>query len=55
MAILGAAIGSWMLFDFVPNFQFTVGALMVMFKLFVERLSDTWASPPRNVHDQGVI
>lgn len=30
MAIVGAALGSWLLFDFVPNFLFLVGMVLVM-------------------------
>ncbi|CAJ0929724.1 unnamed protein product, partial [Mesorhabditis belari] len=38
MAIIGAALGSWMLFDFVPGFQFMFGAAMVMFSIVLYSL-----------------
>ncbi|KAI6240367.1 UDP-galactose translocator [Aphelenchoides fujianensis] len=30
VAIVGAALGSWLLFDFVPNFLFLVGMSLVI-------------------------
>ncbi|KAK6753539.1 hypothetical protein RB195_012872 [Necator americanus] len=30
IAIIGAAVGSWLLFDFVPGFLFTLGAVLVI-------------------------
>ncbi|CAJ0582846.1 unnamed protein product, partial [Mesorhabditis spiculigera] len=38
MAIIGAAVGSWLLFDFVPNIQFMFGASLVMSSIVVYSL-----------------
>ncbi|VDM40107.1 unnamed protein product [Toxocara canis] len=35
MAIVGAAIGSWIIFDFVPNLLFTFGALAVIISVYI--------------------
>lgn len=35
MAIIGAAVGSWILFDFVPGFVFLVGTAMVIVSIIV--------------------
>ncbi|VDP42779.1 unnamed protein product [Heligmosomoides polygyrus] len=35
IAIIGAAIGSWMLFDFVPGFFFSLGAMFVMVSIIM--------------------
>ncbi|VDK20151.1 unnamed protein product [Anisakis simplex] len=34
-AIIGAAIGSWILFDFVPNLMFTLGAGTVLLSVYI--------------------
>ncbi|CAJ0589992.1 unnamed protein product [Cylicocyclus nassatus] len=35
IAIIGAAIGSWLLFDFVPGFFFTLGATLVILSILL--------------------
>ncbi|KJH44108.1 putative UDP-galactose/UDP-N-acetylglucosamine transporter srf-3 [Dictyocaulus viviparus] len=33
VAIIGAAIGSWLLFNFIPGFLFTIGTILVMISM----------------------
>ncbi|KAK6044757.1 hypothetical protein COOONC_17738 [Cooperia oncophora] len=35
IAIIGAAIGSWLLFDFIPGFFFSLGTILVMVSVVV--------------------
>ncbi|KIH44446.1 UDP-galactose/UDP-N-acetylglucosamine transporter srf-3 domain protein, partial [Ancylostoma duodenale] len=35
IAIIGAAIGSWLLFDFVPGFFFTLGTALVILSILM--------------------
>lgn len=35
MAIVGAAIGSWFLFDFMPNLVFLFGTLLVILSIYL--------------------
>jgi uncharacterized membrane protein YfcA len=35
MAIVGAAIGSWLLFDFVPNSLFLLGTALVVLSVYL--------------------
>lgn len=38
MAIIGAAVGSWLLFDFVPGFFFTLGSGLVIASIIMYTL-----------------
>ena len=38
MAIIGAALGSWLLFDFVPGFFFTFGSFLVISSIILYTL-----------------
>lgn len=38
MAIVGAAVGSWLLFDFVPGFFFTLGSGLVIISIIMYTL-----------------
>lgn len=35
MAIIGAAVGSWILFDFAPGFMFLLGTFMVIVSIII--------------------
>ncbi|CAD5224989.1 unnamed protein product [Bursaphelenchus okinawaensis] len=49
MAIVGAALGSWMLFDFVPNFLFLVGMLLVMVSIVMYTVFPAKAKTYHNI------
>lgn len=55
MAIVGAAIGSWFLFDFIPNIVFLFGTLLVILSIYLYTVYPYKKTEKENLEEEKLI